>query len=169
MALVVQKYGGTSVADTDRIKNVARRVIARKKQGDDVVVVLSAMAGQTNHLIELARQVQEVPDPRELDVLLATGEQVTIALFSMAVKEMGLDAVSFLGFQVPIETDPSHGKARIIQIPTDKVKRELDHGRIVVIAGFQGITPAGSITTLGRGGSDTTAVAVAVALGADVC
>ena len=169
MALVVQKYGGTSVADTDRIKNVARRVIARKKQGDDVVVVLSAMAGQTNHLIELARQVQEVPDPRELDVLLATGEQVTIALFSMAVKEMGLDAVSFLGFQVPIETDPSHGKARIIQIPTDKVKRELDRGRIVVIAGFQGITPAGSITTLGRGGSDTTAVAVAVALGADVC
>ncbi len=169
MALIVQKYGGTSVADTEKIKNVARRVVATKEKGNDVVVVLSAMAGQTNHLIELAKEIQAAPDSRELDVLLSTGEQVTISLFSMAVKEMGLDAVSFLGFQVPIETDPIHGKARIIQIPPEKIRRELDKGKIVVVAGFQGITPSGSITTLGRGGSDTTAVALAVAMDADLC
>ncbi len=169
MALVVQKYGGTSVADCNRIKHVAECVIRRKKQGDQVVVVLSAMAGQTNYLIDLARQIQPDPEPRELDVLLATGEQVTIALFSMAVQEMGLKATSFLGFQVPIKTDLAHGRARIKKIPAEKLKAVLDHGRIAVVAGFQGVTRNGDITTLGRGGSDTTAVALAVALGADIC
>ncbi len=169
MALIVQKYGGTSVADCDKIRNVARRVCSHRERGDSVVVVLSAMAGQTNYLIELARQMQQRPDSRELDVLLATGEQVTIALFSMAAKEMGFDARSFLGFQVPIETDGSFGKARIEAIPSQRLKEALDQGVIPVVAGFQGATTGGEITTLGRGGSDTTAVAVAVALGADVC
>ncbi len=169
MALVVQKYGGTSVANTNRIKRVAERVIERKRQGDDIVVVLSAMAGQTNYLINLALEMQPQPDKRELDVLLSTGEQVTIALFSMAVKNLGSDAESFLGFQIPIETDTAHTKARIKNIPTERLKRALKEGKIPVVAGFQGIDAYGSITTLGRGGSDTTAVAVAVALKADVC
>ncbi len=169
MALVVQKYGGTSVANCNRIKRVAERVIERKKEGDDVVVVLSAMAGQTNYLISLALEMQSQPDKRELDVLLSTGEQVTISLFSMAVKALGFDAESFLGFQIPIETDTSHTKARIRNIPTDKLKKAISQGKIPVVAGFQGVDELGDITTLGRGGSDTTAVAVAVALGADVC
>ncbi len=169
MALVIQKYGGTSVANTNRIKRVAERVIERKRQGDDIVVVLSAMAGQTNYLINLALEMQPQPDKRELDVLLSTGEQVTIALFSMAVKNLGFDAESFLGFQIPIETDTAHTKARIKNIPTERLKRALKEGKIPVVAGFQGIDASGSITTLGRGGSDTTAVAVAVALKADVC
>ncbi len=169
MALVVQKYGGTSVADCDRIRRVAERVCARKRSGDQVVVVLSAMAGETNRLIALANQIQSPPDPRELDVLMATGEQVTIALFSMAAKGLGFEARSFLGLQVPIETDDAHGKARIRKIPADRLKEALAQGVIPVVAGFQGVTHGGSITTLGRGGSDTTAVAVAVALGADVC
>ncbi len=169
MALVVQKYGGTSVANCNRIKRVAERVIKRKKDGDDVVVVLSAMAGQTNYLISLALEMQSQPDKRELDVLLSTGEQVTISLFSMAVKALGFDAESFLGFQIPIETDTSHTKARIRNIPTDKLKKAISMGKIPVVAGFQGVDELGDITTLGRGGSDTTAVAVAVALGADVC
>ncbi len=169
MALVVQKYGGTSVANCNRIKRVAERVIKRKKEGDDVVVVLSAMAGQTNYLISLALEMQSQPDKRELDVLLSTGEQVTISLFSMAVKALGFDAESFLGFQIPIETDTSHTKARIRNIPTDKLKKAISQGKIPVVAGFQGVDELGDITTLGRGGSDTTAVAVAVALGADVC
>ncbi|NPA94964.1 MAG: aspartate kinase [Thermodesulfobacteria bacterium] len=169
MALVVQKYGGTSVANCNRIKRVADRVIARKKQGDDVVVVLSAMAGQTNYLISLALEMQSQPDKRELDVLLATGEQVTISLFSMAIKAKGYDAESFLGYQIPIETDTAHTKARIKNIPTKRLREALEQGKIPVVAGFQGVDALGDITTLGRGGSDTTAVAVAVALGADVC
>ncbi len=169
MALVVQKYGGTSVANCRRIKRVAEKVIARKEEGDDVVVVLSAMAGQTNYLLGLAMEMQAHPDKRELDVLLSTGEQVTISLFSMAVKAMGHDARSFLGYQIPVETDASHSKARIQNIPTEKLKEAIGQGIIPVVAGFQGVTPDGDITTLGRGGSDTTAVAVAVALGADVC
>ncbi len=169
MALVVQKYGGTSVANCNRIKRVADRVIRRKEQGDDVVVVLSAMAGQTNYLISLSLEMQSRPDKRELDVLLSTGEQVTISLFSMAAKARGCDAESFLGHQIPINTDAAHTKARIRNIPTEKLKRAIAQGKIPVVAGFQGVDELGDITTLGRGGSDTTAVAVAVALGADVC
>ncbi len=167
--LIVQKYGGVSVANCDRIKEVADRVIASKKQGADVVVVLSAMAGETDRLIDLARQVQTRPDPRELDVLLSTGEQITISLFAMAVKERGFEAVSFLGYQVPIETNPVHGRARIHDIPTERLRKVLESGQIPVVAGFQGISSEGEITTLGRGGSDTTAVAVAVVLHADLC
>ncbi len=169
MALLVQKFGGTSVADTEHIKHVAERVIACKQQGNDIVVVLSAMAGETNHLIELAHRIQNRPDPRELDVLLATGEQVTVSLFAMAVKARGFESRSFLGFQVPIRTDQSFGRARIEQIPAEAIMKVLKKGGIPVIAGFQGITSQGDITTLGRGGSDTTAVAVAVAIGADMC
>ncbi len=169
MALIVQKYGGSSVADCGLIKRVADHVIACKKQGDDVVVVLSAMAGETDRLIDLARQVQPISDPRELDVLLATGEQMTISLFAMAVREKGFKATSFLGYQVPIDTDPAHGKARILDISTERLNAALKSGHIPVVAGFQGVTPRGNITTLGRGGSDTTAVAVAVVLNADIC
>ena len=169
MALIVQKYGGASVADCDLIKRVADRVIACKKQGDDVVVVLSAMAGETDRLIDLARQVQPMSDPRELDVLLATGEQMTISLFAMAVRERGFEATSFLGYQVPIDTDSAYGKARILDISPERLNAALKSGHIPVVAGFQGVTPRGNITTLGRGGSDTTAVAVAVVLNADIC
>lgn len=169
MALVVQKYGGTSVANCSRIKRVAQKVISRKEQGDDVVVVLSAMAGQTNYLMDLAMEMQTHPDSRELDVLLSTGEQITISLCAMALKAMGYDARSFLGYQVPVETDSSHGRARIQNIPADRLKEALGQGTVPVVAGFQGVTSIGDISTLGRGGSDTTAVAVAVALGANVC
>ncbi len=169
MALIVQKYGGTSVGTTQRIKRVADRVIRTKEAGNDVVVVLSAMAGETNRLIALAQEIQPHPDPRELDALMATGEQVSIALFSMACKARGYEARSFLGFQVPIETDSSHTKARIENIVADRLRHALGQGVIPVVAGFQGITKEGDITTLGRGGSDTTAVALAVALDADVC
>ncbi len=169
MALIVQKYGGSSVADCDLIKRVADHVIACKKQGDDVVVVLSAMSGETDRLIDLARQVQSTSDPRELDVLLATGEQMTISLFAMAVREKGFEATSFLGYQVPIDTDSDYGKARILDISTEKLNAAIKSGHIPVVAGFQGVTPRGNITTLGRGGSDTTAVAVAVVLNADIC
>jgi aspartate kinase len=169
MALIVQKYGGSSVADCDLIKRVADHVIACKKQGDDVVVVLSAMAGDTDRLIDLARQVQPISDPRELDVLLATGEQTTISLFAMAVREKGFKATSFLGYQIPIDTDSAHGKARILDISTERLNAAIKSGHIPVVAGFQGVTPRGNITTLGRGGSDTTAVAVAVVLNADIC
>ncbi|SHF54313.1 aspartate kinase [Desulfacinum infernum DSM 9756] len=169
MALVVQKYGGTSVADVERIRNVARRVIERKKAGDDLVVVLSARAGDTDRLIELAHQMSPHPDPRELDVLLATGEQITIALFSMAVKDMGFEAVSMTGYQAGIITDHHHGHARISWIETLPVVEKLKEGKIVVVAGFQGYDDEGNITTLGRGGSDTTAVALAAALKADAC
>ena len=169
MALIVQKYGGTSVGSIEKIKAVAKRVIEYHNQGHSMVVVLSAMAGQTDGLIELAHQISPEPDLRELDVLMATGEQVSVALFAMAVKAMGHDARSLLGFQVPIHTDALYGKARIQEVDTTRIRQELDEDRIVAVAGFQGLDAAGNITTLGRGGSDTTAVALAAALGADVC
>jgi aspartate kinase len=169
MALIVQKYGGTSVADPERIKAVAKRVILTREAGDDVVVVLSAMAGETDRLTELAHKVAQEPDPREQDVLLATGEQVTIALFSIAIKDMGYEAQSLLGHQARIYTDRAYGRARISEIRTEPIWHNIYKGCIPVIAGFQGLDERGNITTLGRGGSDTTAVAVAAALAADVC
>ena len=169
MSLIVQKYGGTSVGSIEKIRNVAARVLESYRQGHKMVVVLSAMSGQTDNLIKLAHQMCADPDPRELDVLLATGEQVSIALFAMAVKSMGFDARSFLGFQVGIRTDQIYGKARIQEIDTKRLFDELEKNRIVTVAGFQGLDEDGNITTLGRGGSDTTAVALAAALKADVC
>jgi aspartate kinase len=169
MALVVQKYGGTSVGSIEKIRKVAQRVLDYHREGNGVVVVLSAMAGQTDGLIKLAKQVCEEPDPRELDVLMATGEQVSVALFAMTIKSMGFEARSLLGFQVAIHTDQLYGKARIHEIDTLRIRRELENGRILAVAGFQGLDEKGNITTLGRGGSDTTAVALAAALNADVC
>ncbi len=169
MALIVQKYGGTSVGNIEKIRNVARRAIEYRDQGNDMVVVLSAMAGQTDGLIRLAREMVEDPEPRELDVLMSTGEQVSVALLAMALKSMGYDARSLLGFQVAVHTDQLYGKARIHGIDTDRIRRELEKGRIVAVAGFQGLDEKGNITTLGRGGSDTTAVALAASLKADVC
>jgi len=169
MALIVQKYGGTSVGSIEKIQNVAKKVIEEYKQGNQMVVVLSAMAGQTNKLIELAHQMTVDPDTRELDVLMSTGEQVSVALFCMAVKSMGYDATSLLGFQVGIKTDQIYGKARIQDIETQRILQELGKNRIVSVAGFQGLDEEGNITTLGRGGSDTTAVALAAAIKADVC
>lgn len=169
MALVVQKYGGTSVADTERIQNVARRVVERTRSGDHLVVVLSARAGDTDRLLQLAHEMSSDPDPRETDVLLSTGEQITIALFSMAVKDMGAEAVSMTGYQAGIITDGHYGQARINWIETLPIMEKLHEGKIVVVAGFQGYDDAGNITTLGRGGSDTTAVALAAALGAELC
>jgi aspartate kinase len=169
MALVVQKYGGTSVGDIDRIKNVARRVINTKNQGHEVVVVISAMAGETDKLIRLAQQVTPTPDERELDVLVSTGEQVSIALLAIALKDMGTDAKSYLGFQIKIATDSAFGKARITGIESERMFNDLKNGRVVVVAGFQGMDESDNITTLGRGGSDTTAVAIAAALKANVC
>ncbi len=169
MALIVQKFGGTSVGSTEKIKNVAKRVLGYQKQGHQVVVVLSAMSGETDRLLGLAGEIQEIPDQREMDMLVSTGEQVTIALFAMAVKALGSDAVSLLGDQVRIHTDNRHTRARIREIDTDLIHHHLDQGRIVTIAGFQGVTDDGDITTLGRGGSDTTAVALAAALKADAC
>jgi aspartate kinase len=169
MAFVVQKYGGTSIGSIEKIRKVAQRVLEYHKEGNRLIVVLSAMAGQTDGLIKLAKQVCENPDPRELDVLMATGEQVSVALFAMAVKSMGFDARSLLGFQVAIHTDQLYGKARIHEIDTQTIMRELEKDRILAVAGFQGLDEKGNITTLGRGGSDTTAVALAAALKADVC
>ncbi len=169
MALIVQKYGGTSVGSIEKIRGVAQRVLEYYREGNQMVVVLSAMAGQTDQLIQLARETTEEPDPREMDVLLATGEQVSVALFSMAVKSMGYDARSLLGFQVAIHTDRLFGKARIHDIETGRITDELEKKRIVAVAGFQGLDGDGDITTLGRGGSDTTAVALAAALKADLC
>jgi aspartate kinase len=169
MALVVQKYGGTSVGDVERIRNVARRVLNTKNQGHEVVVVVSAMAGETDRLLRLAQQVTSNPDEREMDVLISTGEQVSIALLAIALKDMGADAKSYLGFQIKIATDSAFGKARITGIDSERMLNNLKNGRIVVVAGFQGVDESDSITTLGRGGSDTTAVAVAAALKADVC
>ena len=169
MALIVQKYGGTSVGNIEKIRSVAKKVIDRQLEGNQMVVVLSAMAGQTDGLIELAQEMAEDPDPRELDVLMSTGEQVSVALFAMAIKSAGYDARSLLGFQAAIHTNHLYGKARIHDINTDRITRELDRGRIVTIAGFQGLDDHGDITTLGRGGSDTTAVALAAALKAHVC
>jgi aspartate kinase len=169
MALVVQKYGGTSVGDIERIKNVALRVLDTKNQGHDVVVVVSAMAGETDKLIRLAQQITSTPDEREMDVLISTGEQVSIALLAMTLKAMGADAKSYLGFQIKIATDSAFGKARITSIESERVFSDLKNQRVVVVAGFQGVDESENITTLGRGGSDTTAVAIAAALKADVC
>ncbi|MCW5206922.1 aspartate kinase [Desulfobulbus sp. F5] len=169
MALIVQKFGGTSVGSTEKIKNVAKRVLRYQQQGHQMVVVLSAMSGQTDKLLGLAADMQRLPDLRETDMLLATGEQITIALLAMAIKEAGSDAVSLLGDQVRIITDAMHTKARIREIETGLIKKHLDAGRVVVVAGFQGVTTEGDLTTLGRGGSDTTAVALAAALKADSC
>lgn len=169
MTLIVQKYGGTSVGDLDRIGNVAKRVRAWRDRGHDVVVVVSAMSGETNRLLGLAREINDTPDPRELDVLLATGEQVTIALLSMALKEAGCDARSYTGAQVHILTDSAYNKARILDIDSQRIQGDLKAGRVVVVAGFQGMDELGNITTLGRGGSDTSAVALAAALKADEC
>jgi aspartate kinase len=169
MALIVQKYGGTSVGSIEKISDVARKVIDTHKQGNRMVVVLSAMAGQTDGLITLANQMADNPDPRELDVLVSTGEQVSVSLLAMAIKAMGYDACSLLGFQVGILTDEFYGKARIHEIKTARIFEELEKGRIVTVAGFQGMDDKDNITTLGRGGSDTTAVALAAALNADMC
>jgi aspartate kinase len=169
MALIVQKYGGTSVANVERIRAVAERVAKFKMLGHQVVVVLSAMSGETNRLISLAKEIQSTPDPRELDVMVTTGEQVTIALLTMALKDLGLKARSYTGAQVPILTDNAFNKARILSIDETKMRRDLDSGHVVVVAGFQGVDADGNITTLGRGGSDTTGVALAAALKADEC
>ncbi|HER34445.1 MAG TPA: aspartate kinase [Halothiobacillaceae bacterium] len=169
MALIVQKYGGTSVGTVERIQAVAERVQRAVNNGDSVVVVVSAMSGETNRLIGMANEIQADPTPRELDTLVATGEQVTIALLSMALQARGQDARSYTGAQVRILTDSTHTKARIQSIDTDTIRGDLDAGRVVVVAGFQGVDAHGQITTLGRGGSDTSAVALAAALKADEC
>ncbi|MEW6591725.1 MAG: aspartate kinase [Pseudomonadota bacterium] len=169
MALIVQKYGGTSVANVERIRAVAERVAKFKMLGHQVVVVLSAMSGETNRLIALAKDIQATPDPRELDMLVSTGEQVTIALLAMALKDLGLKAKSYTGGQVRILTDNAYTKARILSIDEANMRRDLDSGHVVVVAGFQGVDADGNITTLGRGGSDTTGVALAAALTADEC
>jgi len=169
MALIVQKYGGTSVGDVDRIKNVARRVTQARAAGHDVVVVVSAMAGETDRLIGLAQKMAERPDERELDVILATGEQVSIGLLSLAIQGLGYRGRSFTGSQVRIQTDDVHTKARIVSIDADRVRQALAEGEIAIVAGFQGVSAEDEITTLGRGGSDLTAVAMAAELAADVC
>lgn len=169
MALIVQKYGGTSVGSPERIKNVAKRVAKARAEGHDIVVVVSAMSGETNRLVALAHEMQEFPDPRELDVVLATGEQVTIGLLAMALKNIGVEAKSYTGWQVAVKTDTAHTKARIEDIDSDKMRADLAQGKVVIVAGFQGINSVGDISTLGRGGSDTSAVALAAALKADEC
>ncbi len=169
MALIVQKYGGTSVGSPERIKNVARRVARWKAKGHQLVVVVSAMAGETNRLIALARELQAHPDPRELDVMLSTGEQVTIALLSMALMDMGLKARSYTGAQVRILTDSAYNKARIVSIDESRIRKDLADDCVVVVAGFQGVDEQGNVTTLGRGGSDTTGVALAAVLKANEC
>lgn len=169
MSLIVQKYGGTSVGTTERIEAVAEKIVGFRERGDDVVVVVSAMSGETNRLIGLAGEINDEPSPREMDVLVSTGEQVTIALLSMALQKRGYDARSYTGSQVRILTDSSHSKARIQEIDAHRMEHDLSKGRVVVVAGFQGSDENGNITTLGRGGSDTTAVALAAALTADEC
>jgi aspartate kinase len=169
MSLIVQKYGGTSVGDAERIKNVARRVAASRANGDQIVVVVSAMSGVTDSLIALARKITPSPPEREMDVLLATGEQTTIALTAMALNAIGVDAVSLTGAQAGIVTDGVHTKAKITNITPKETHRLLDAGNVVIVAGFQGQTQGGQITTLGRGGSDLTAIALAAALNADLC
>lgn len=169
MALVVQKYGGTSMGSIERIRNVARRVARTYDEGNDMIVVVSAMSGETNKLVALCNEMCEFPSEREYDVMVATGEQVSIALLAMCLQSMGYKAKSYMGFQLPIITDSAYSKARIEEIDGSKVREDLKNGTIVVVAGFQGIDREGSLTTLGRGGSDTSAVAVAAALKADVC
>ncbi|CAA0078278.1 Aspartate kinase [Zhongshania aliphaticivorans] len=169
MSLIVQKFGGTSVGTVDKIKAVAKKVAGFREQGHDIVVVVSAMSGETNRLIELAKAMQEQPTPREMDVLVSTGEQVTISLLCMALHDLGQGAKSYTGTQVRILTDEAHTKARIQDIDDDKIRKDLAAGNVVVVAGFQGVDENGNITTLGRGGSDTTGVALAAALKADEC
>ncbi len=169
MALIIQKFGGTSVGSTEKIKAVAKRVIENHQQGNKMVVVLSAMSGETDRLTAFAQEMQKQPNAREMDMLLSTGEQVTVALFAMAVQDAGYDAISLLGDQIEIKTDNAHTKARIKNIDSHLIEKHLAAGKIVTIAGFQGVDPDGNITTLGRGGSDTTAVALAAALNADAC
>ena len=169
MSLIVQKFGGTSVGSAERIVNVAKKVGEFRDQGHDVIVVVSAMSGETNRLTELAREISPQPKPREIDVLLSTGEQVTIALLAMALESEGYEAVSFTGGQIKILTDDFHTKARIKEIETTPIRNEISSGKVVIVAGFQGVDSKGNITTLGRGGSDTTAVALAAALDSDEC
>ena len=169
MALIVQKYGGTSMGSVERIENVAEKCIAAQKAGNDVIVTVSAMSGETNRLIALAHDIHKRPSPREMDVLMSTGEQVSIALLAIAIEKRGVPAVSYTGAQVKILTDSAHMKARIKGIDSENIRRDLDAGKIVIVAGFQGVDEHGNITTLGRGGSDTTAVALAAALHADEC
>lgn len=169
MALLVQKFGGTSVGTIERIEAVAEKVKGFREQGHDLVIVVSAMSGETNRLIALAKEIMDEPTPRELDVLVSTGEQVTIALLAMALQKRGVPARSYTGHQVRILTDQSYNKARILQIDEQRIRSDLDQGRVVIVAGFQGVDEDGNITTLGRGGSDTTGVALAAALKADEC
>ncbi len=169
MALIVQKYGGTSVGTIERIQNVATKIAKFIDEGHQIVVVVSAMSGETNRLTAMANEIQSRPSQREMDVLLTTGEQVTMALLSMALQQKGYEAISYTGWQVPIKTNNVHAKARIEDIDSAKLKSQLDQGKVVVVAGFQGVTPDGDISTLGRGGSDTTAVALAAALKAYEC
>ncbi len=169
MVLIVQKYGGSSVANAEKIKNVARRITATKEKGDGVVVVVSAMGDTTDELIDLAYQVTEQPSGRELDVLLSTGEIVSSTLLAMALRNMGYEAISLTGAQAGIRTDTTYSRARIVKVEAKRVVRELEKGKIVIVAGFQGITEEMDVTTLGRGGSDTTAVALAASLGAEIC
>jgi len=169
MSLIVQKYGGTSVGDVERIKRVARRGVQVKAEGHDLVVVVSAMAGETDRLLGLAAQVSDAPDERELDVIVATGEQISIGLLSLAIQQQGCRARSFTGSQVRIQTDAAHTKAKIVSVEADRVRLALREGAIAIVAGFQGVTAEDEVTTLGRGGSDLTAVAIAAALKADVC
>ncbi len=169
MSLIVQKYGGTSVANIERIRNVARRVLKTQEKGHEVVVVVSAMSGETNRLLALAQEANEMPSERECDVLVSTGEQVTTAILALVIQQMGGKAVSFQGHQVKILTDDAYSKARIKSIDAENIKKHLKEGKVVIVAGFQGVDPEGNITTLGRGGSDTTGVALAAALKADAC
>ena len=169
MSLLVQKYGGTSVASIERIKQVAAKIAGSKRTGNDLVVVVSAMAGETNRLLALAQEISEIPDEREKDVLLASGEQVSVALLTLALKELGYPARSYLGHQVRIETDRAYGKARILSIDSTKILHAISAGEVVVVAGFQGVDEDDNITTLGRGGSDTSAVALAAFLNAQAC
>lgn len=169
MSLIVQKYGGTSMGTPERIRNVARRVLRWKAKGHQIVVVVSAMSGETNRLIALAKDVSPVPDSRELDVMVSTGEQVAIALLAMALKDLGAKARSYTGTQVRVLTDSTHTKARILEIDDTNIRRDLDQDTVVIVAGFQGVDAEGNITTLGRGGSDTSGVALAAALSADEC
>jgi aspartate kinase len=169
MARIVQKFGGTSVGDLDRIRNVAQRVKSCVEAGDEVAVVVSAMAGTTNQLVEWAKQVGPMHDAREYDAIVSTGEQVTVGLLSIALQNIGVDARSWLGWQIPLRTDEVHGAARIVEIQADEIIERLEQGQVAVVAGFQGIAPDGRISTLGRGGSDTSAVALAAAIQADRC
>jgi len=169
MAVVVHKYGGTSVGDAERIKHVAKRIIAARQKGSDVVAVVSAMGDTTDDLIALAHKLNDCPEPREMDVLLSTGEIVSSTLLAMALKNMGQDAISLSGQQAGIRTDSAHSKARITGIDPKRIHDELAKGRVVIVAGFQGVSDCQDVTTLGRGGSDTTAVALAASLGASIC